>query len=310
MRTPGRCSRSFGTASRIAVSGFFEKPAPTPSQRREGSMLRRSMSAAISWGDWRSSAITAAPSSGASEAAANSASVSRPLAIGVSLDHIDPYPSSSQRAASGCATSGSSPAATPKPRPGSATDELRDALDVRRLREHVHRLHAAQPIAGLDQLSGVRRERRRVARHVDDALRLALDDPADDLLREPGARRIEDDDIRAPGLLDERADTGSRAARAKARVLDAVSLRVSLGIRDRLRDQLEAPDLACARSHRQADRPDPAVEVEDPFGAGESGEIPGNAVEALGHLGVGLEEGFVGELEAQPGDLFRQALGT
>ena len=63
----------------------------------------------------------------------------------------------------------------------------RHALDVRGLGEHVDRPHAAQPIAGLDQLRRVGRQRRRVAGDVDDPLRLALDHPAHDLLRE--ARR-------------------------------------------------------------------------------------------------------------------------
>ena len=119
-----------------------------------------------------------------------------------------------QRAASGRATSGSRPAATPKPRLTSRSEQ-RDALDVRGLREHVDRLHPAQPIAGLGELGGVRGERRRVAGDVDDPLRLALDHPADDLLREAGARRVDDDDV---GLArPPRAAAGCRCGRRPAR---------------------------------------------------------------------------------------------
>ena len=46
--------------------------------------------------------------------------------------------------------------------------EQRDALDVRRLREHVHGADAHEPVAGLDHLRRVRRQRGRVAGDVDD----------------------------------------------------------------------------------------------------------------------------------------------
>ena len=47
------------------------------------------MWAAISAGEWRSSAITATPSSSSGAASAKTASVSSPSAPGWSLDHID-----------------------------------------------------------------------------------------------------------------------------------------------------------------------------------------------------------------------------
>ena len=93
--------------------------------------------------------------------------------------------------------------------------EHRHALDVRGLREHVDRLHAPQRISGLDDLGGVRRQRRRVAGDVDDPRRLALEQPADDLLREAGARRVDDDDVGPAGRA--RAAAGSRAARRRRR---------------------------------------------------------------------------------------------
>ena len=63
------------------------------------------------------------------------------------------------------------PAVAGDAREAHALLEQRDALDVRRLREHVDGAHAAQRPARLDELRRVGRERRRVARDVDDALR-------------------------------------------------------------------------------------------------------------------------------------------
>ena len=74
-------------------------------------------------------------------------------------------------------------------------------------------------------------------------------------------------------------------------------LGVALGVGDRLGDDLQPPDLAGAAGHRQPDRADPAVEVEEPLAAAQPGELGGDRVEALGHLGVGLEEGAVGDLQ-------------
>ena len=74
---------------------------------------------------------------------------------------------------------------------------------------------ALQPPAGLDELRRVRRERRRVAGHVDDPLRCRLDDPADDLLRQPSARRV--DDNRDPGARRARAARASRGERRRRR---------------------------------------------------------------------------------------------
>ena len=124
--------------------------------------------------------------------------------------------------------------------------QQRDALDVRRLREHVDRAHALERVAGLDELRRVRRERRRVAGDVDDPLRRRLDDPAHDLLREAGARRVDHGDVGLAGLLDELAHREPDVAGEEARVRDLVAARVVDRVGDRGLDDLDADDLARA----------------------------------------------------------------
>ena len=111
-----------------------------------------------------------------------------------------------------------------------------------------------------------------------------------------------------PGLLDQRADAGAGVGGDELGVLDPVALGVALGVFDRLGDDLQSPDLAGRAGHRQADRADAAEEVEDALAAGQAGELRRHPVEALGHLGVGLEEGAVGHLEVEAAELLVQAL--
>ena len=141
--------------------------------------------------------------------------------------------------------------------------EQRDALDVRRLREQVDRAHALELVAGLDELRGVGRERRRVAGDVDDPLRRGLDDPAHDLLREAGARRVDDATSGRPAR-----STSSRIARRmspakKDALVISLSRAFSIASATAGLDDLHADDLARAAGQRQADRADAAVEVED-----------------------------------------------
>src|SRR3954467_874390 len=62
---------------------------------------------------------------------------------------------------------------------------------------------------------------------------------------------------------------------------------------------LDAPDLAGRGSQREPDRADAAVQVVYALAAAEAGELDRGAVEALGHLGVGLEERVGRDAEAQ-----------
>ncbi len=66
-----------------------------------------------------------------------------------------------------------------------------------------------------------------------------------------------------PGLLQQRPHPGAGVAGDEAGVGDPVALGVALRVGDRLGDDLQPPDLARPARHRQPDRADPAVEVED-----------------------------------------------
>ncbi len=177
-----------------------------------------------------------------------------------------------------------------------------------RLREHVDRLHAAQRISGLDYLRCVGRKRRGVARDVDDPRRAGLEQAADDLLRQAGARRVDDDRVRPSRALDQRRDPEPGVGANELGVLDPVGGGVHLGVANRLGHALEAPDLARARGEREPDRADAAEEVEQALAAVEVGEVAGDRVEALGHLGVGLHEGRVRDAKAQAAELLHQVL--
>ena len=202
------------------------------------------MLAAISAGVWRSSGITATPRSISGTACANDASVSSPLAARVVVrPHRVVAELRAARRQRLRRPPGSRPAATPKPRPLREPHPLqqRHALDVRGLGKHVHRSHAAQPISGLDELGRVRGQRRRVAGHVDDPRRAALDHAPDDLLRKPGAGRVDDDHVGPPGPLEQRPQAEARVRGDEVRVADRVAARVLLRVGDRLGRRSRSP---------------------------------------------------------------------
>ena len=270
------------------------------------------MCASISVGWWRSSAITATPSSSPGAAPANTASVSRPSAPGVV---VRPHrvvaelgAASGERRGDLGIEAGRDPES---PATSSGRIEDRDALDVRRLREHVDRLHPPQRIARLDDLgrirapasSGCRRRRRSAApRTRAGGERPSSTGPsaADRRRPRPGARpRSSSGRDPEPGVGADEAGVG-----------DPVRGRVVLGVGDRVGDALEAPDLARPPGEREADGADSAVEVEESLAAGEAGALAGDRVQALGHLGVRLQEGGVREPQAQPAELLGDVLGA
>ena len=172
--------------------------------------------------------------------------------------------------------------------------EQRDAFDVRRVREHVHRPHLNQREAAVDHLARVGRERRRVAGDVDDPLRAAVSSSAaHHLLRKPGARRVDDDDVGPRRLFGERPDRvcGRRRRRSG-------HCRSRSAARSRSRRRSPAPTMSTPQTSPRA-APAARLSVPMPQKRSKTRSWPvearvlgGELVEALGHLGVGLEEGL------------------
>ncbi len=138
---------------------------------------------------------------------------------------------------------------------------------------------------------------------VDDALGRGLDDPAHDLLRQPGAGRVDHDDVRLLGLLGELPQGQSNVAGEELRVGDLVGPRVGDRVLDRLLDDLESPHLAGPLREHETDRADSAEQVVDALPPLELRVLRGHGVELFGHLGVGLEEGLGADREPQSRDL-------
>src|SRR5262249_37918046 len=137
---------------------------------------------------------------------------------------------------------------TSPPRSRLLTLEQRDALDVRRVREHVDRPRTHEPVAVVvAQPPQVARERGRVARDVHDARRAALAEPLERLPREPGPGRVDDDDVGIARAVAQLLEHLADVSREERRVADAVQLRVLDRARDRLLRDLDAPDRQRAR---------------------------------------------------------------
>ena len=146
--------------------------------------------------------------------------------------------------------------------------EQRDALDVRRVREHVHRCHAPQLVAVLlAERLHVAGERGRVAGDVDEPRRADAAEPPQRLPRQAGARRIDDDDVGRAGALEQLLDDLADVAREEGRVRDPVELGVLERAGDRLLRDLDPPDRQRVAREREPDRADPAVEIPDRLAA-------------------------------------------
>ena len=97
------------------------------------------------------------------------------------------------------------------------------------------RAHAARSRTPRRSRFDVARERRRVARDVDDARRAELAEPLQRLAGEAGARRVDDDDVRVAGALAQLARAPGRRCRRRT---PRSPIAVQLGVLDRARDRL------------------------------------------------------------------------
>ena len=151
-------------------------------------------------------------------------------------------------------------------------------------------------------------QRRRVARHVDDPLRLESRQTAQRLAGETGPRRVDDDDVRIAGAFVEVVEHLADLAGEERRVRDAVQLGVLERARDGLLRDLDTPDRERVGGEREPDRPDAAVEVVDALLARQLRVLAREPVEPFGHRGVRLEEGVRADPEAQAAELLLDRL--
>ena len=174
---------------------------------------------------------------------------------------------------------------------------------MRRVREEVERPHALELVAALDEQLGVARERRRVARDVDDAIGRELEQPAHGARRHARAWRVNDHDIgRRIALGDQLARRLADIGDDELRVADAVCKRVLARALDGLLDDLDADHPACAACEREPDRAGAAVEVPDDLAPRQLRLLDRVAIEHVGHLGVRLQERARRHAQAEPGD--------
>ena len=270
-RAAPRAARRAPRAS--SVSGFFEKPAPTPSQSRvavEPEPLDVAGDLGRARGGRAPSPRRRARASGA--ASAKTASVSRPERAGMV---VGPHRGVAELRAARRERRRRPPGRarrrrrTRAPAHRSTSLEQRHALDVRRLREHVDRLHAAQRIAGLDELRGVRGQRRRVAGDVDDPRRLALEQRGGrSSSRGPARGGSTTTTSGRPASLEQRRDPEPRVGGDEAGVRRSRSASALCSASAIASGTPSRPQTSPARAReREADRADPAVEVEDALAA-------------------------------------------
>ncbi len=141
--------------------------------------------------------------------------------------------------------------------------QTRDGFDVRRLGEHVDRLHPLEDVAVAHEVADVARERGRIARDVDEArgrrASRACRAPSD------GSPRAADRRPRRPACTPCRRSSGSTWRTSPARNVQfsmPLAPRVADGVRHRGRRELDAVDLTARAREQQADRAGAGIEID------------------------------------------------
>ena len=194
--------------------------------------------------------------------------------------------------------------------PRCFTVEEGDALDVRRVREHVDRAGALHRVAAVHEGARVRGQRGRIARHVDDPLRRQLEQPLQRLRREARPGRVDEDHVGPGRALEQRRDALGDVTRDELDVRDAVSLGVLAGPGDRLLGDLDPEHPPGAPGGEQADRAGTAVEIPGDVRLRERGVLDRELVQPLAHDGVRLHERSGRDGKPQPADELLVAVGA
>src|SRR5215471_12809402 len=187
------------------------------------------------------------------------------------------------------------------PRPHLPSDrrarEASDGFDVWGVREHVHGLNPIHAIAAVHELTEVAGEGGRIARDVHDAGGSELDQRAQRLGMEPGARGVRHHRLRAHALSDELRQGEADLAGEEGAIADLVGHGVAGGVGHRGGSELDAVDVSAAARELQADGASARVEIEDRLVTRELRRLEHEGEEALGLRGIRLEERVRGDLE-------------
>src|SRR5215471_18380905 len=176
------------------------------------------------------------------------------------------------------------------PRPHLPSDrrarEASDGFDVWGVREHVHGLNPIHAIAAVHELTEVAGEGGRIARNVHDAGGSELDQRAQRLGMEPGARWVRHHRLRAHALSDELRQGEADLAGEEGAIADLVGHGVAGGVGHRGGSELDAVDVSAAARELQADGASARVEIEDRLVARELRRLEHEGEEALRLRGI------------------------
>lgn len=165
--------------------------------------------------------------------------------------------------------------------------------------EHIHALHPLHAIAAARKGGEIARERFGVAGNVDHAFGRKGEQALQKCPTASCARRVGDDYVSALTPLGKLLHELTCVGGIEARVRNAVSLGVRLGILHRVAVYLDTDQLLRIFCHRQPDRARAAVGVDHALIARKGGKLARLAVEDLGLHGIDLIERPRADLKSQ-----------
>ena len=168
-----------------------------------------------------------------------------------------------------------------------------------RVRKHVHRLHARNPIFWVQKVQipclGCW-----IATHIDDSQGIGKQDGLDHVVVHAGPWRIGDDDFGTTMFGDKfLVENIFHVACKKERIADVVDLRIDFGILDRFLHIFYPDDPFCIVGNEIGDGAGAGVEVVNQFGAGEAGKFARHLVKVISLLAVGLIKRLRTDFEPQ-----------
>ena len=157
-----------------------------------------------------------------------------------------------------------------------------NALDMPRMRKHVHRLHLFHPVAVFAKKAEVARQRLGVAGDIDDPLRRKGGRAFEERQIAARARRVHEQNVDPVARFCRLGHEAARVGAKEARVGGVVQLCVLLGVAHGVGVELHADHPLGLFGGAKADCADAAIGVQHRFAAGQRGIFDRLAVEHLG----------------------------